>query len=122
MKLEWSGRYVLSRANILLFAPPSPGVYLLWEKRGSEEWRCSHVGEAENIRNRLMGHLGTPPWDGPAGGKERSNGCAFSHAVVQQPLIRDVVCAFLCERMAPTAGRRRVTATPLGANLAKEEA
>ena len=55
--MPWFGviKHPFTRRDIELFAPAKPGVYALWN---GQQW--IYVGEANNLRQRLLEHVGVP--------------------------------------------------------------
>lgn len=58
MEVKWSGFFSpYTEEKIKLYATESAGVYLLWVKLKNDKWRCFYVGQAKNIKQRLLDHL-----------------------------------------------------------------
>lgn len=46
-----------SEKEVRRVVPTSGGVYALWVKYNSGQWKCFYVGRAENLETRLLDHL-----------------------------------------------------------------
>jgi len=55
---NWSAFYTPFNETIVKkYVPTSAGLYALWVNYKSGKWGCFYVGKAEDLEERLLGHL-----------------------------------------------------------------
>lgn len=58
MQVKWSRFFTpYTVEKVKSDGTESAGVYLLWIKLKNDKWRCFYVGQAINIKQRLLDHL-----------------------------------------------------------------
>jgi excinuclease UvrABC nuclease subunit len=118
MQVKWSSFQDLTRDNIKKYVPTSPGVYLLWLKLKTEEWKCYYVGKAENLETRLLEHISD----------NEQNACIKNHvsqhinryvtAEVARKADRDCIEKFLYDHYyKPECNQADPGGTPIPVNL-----
>lgn len=101
MEIHWSNFQRLNRENILKFAPPSPGVYILWKKVAKYEWTCFYIGQAQHLVNQLLDHISSTEPNRYLQETVATSICGFQFAnIIKQPE-RDSIEQFLFEKYRP---------------------
>jgi excinuclease UvrABC nuclease subunit len=55
---SWSSFHTpYKEAEVQKVVPTDTGVYVLWVSYKNKKWVCSYVGKADNLEDRLLGHL-----------------------------------------------------------------
>lgn len=58
MQITWSDFYSsYTETTVKNSVPEKAGIYLLWVKLTNGKWRCFYVGQADNLKTRLLQHL-----------------------------------------------------------------
>ena len=117
MEIHWSNFQRLNRENIQKFAPPSPGVYILWKKVAKYEWACFYVGQAQNLVHQLLNHMSSIEPNRYLKETIASAICGFQFAnIIKQP-DRDAIEQFLFEKYEPECNSQDPGGVPTLVNL-----
>lgn len=102
MQLTWSGFYTpYSESNVNNYVPEKAGVYLLWVKLHNGKWTCFYVGQAENLKTRLLQHLSSSEKNDCIKTHVSTYTCGFEFALVGRQADRDGIEKFLYDYYKP---------------------
>ncbi len=101
MNLEWMPFRTLTEDNVRSLAPSRPGVYLLWVKLKNGKWRCYYVGQAQDLRQRLLDHLSKTEPNACIRNHIENHISGFEFAEVSTQADRDGVEKYLYDHFSP---------------------
>lgn len=98
MQLTWSGFYSsFNEITVKNNVPEKSGIYLLWVKLKNDNWRCFYVGQADNLRTRLLQHLSDNEKNECIKTNVSEYICGFEFALVGKQSDRDGIEKYLYE-------------------------
>lgn len=104
-QLNWSERITpCDETNVKKFAPEKSGVYLLWVAHEKKGWVISYVGQAENLKKRLLQHL-SPDEKNECIKNKLKYKSAFSFAVVENASERDGIELYIYNKLKPECNK-----------------
>ena len=96
MYLEWSSFYTpYTEQEVKKYVPIDSGIYLLWVQLKNEKWRCSYVGQADDLEDRLLNHLSKFEENECIKTKASKYVCGFEYAKVSRESDREGIENFL---------------------------
>ncbi|MDD4893901.1 MAG: hypothetical protein PHW54_01115 [Candidatus Omnitrophica bacterium] len=102
MQITWSVFHeTYSESEVKKYAPKEAGVYLLWVKLKSGEWRCFYVGLAEDLEIRLLDHLSDNEENECVKEKVSEYVCGFQYAKVSKQDYRNGIEKYLYDHYSP---------------------
>ena len=117
MEINWSNFQRLNRENIQKFAPPSPGVFILWKKVAKYEWACFYVGQARNLVSKLIDHLSSTESNRYLKETISTALCGFQFSSISKQPDRDSIEQFLFEKYQPECNVQDPGGIPALVNL-----
>ena len=117
MQIQWSGLIPLDESHINSLVPPSPGVYVLWVKLQSGNLRCYYVGQAVDLRTRLLEHLSQGEMNQCIKTHVHKHICSFQFALVTRQADRDGIEKYLYDYYKPECNQKDPGGTPIPVNL-----
>ncbi len=96
MDINWKGFHLsLDEKEVKQHVPTQPGVYVLWGKLPTGKWHTLFVGEAENLRDRLLRHLSESERSADLKKHISMRQCGFEFALVDHPRFRKGIEKYL---------------------------
>lgn len=118
MEITWSSFYSsYTNDDVKRYVPKEGGVYLLWVKLKSGKWRCFYVGKANNLEERLLGHLSSVEENDCLREKVSKYVCGFEYAKVAYQDSRDGIEKFLYDYYQPECNQVDPGGKPIEVNL-----
>jgi excinuclease UvrABC nuclease subunit len=118
MEIEWSNRYNHNEDDVQKYAPTSAGVYiLLVKKKDSGKWRRYYVGQAKNLKQRLLDHLSDSEENECIKKKVTDKVVGFRTAIVSKQSDRDGIEKFLIDEIEPKCNDNDPGGQPIPVNL-----
>jgi hypothetical protein len=117
MEITWSNFRRLNRENIQTFAPPNPGVYILWKKIAKYEWACFYIGQAQNLVHQLLDHTSSVETNRYLKETITTSICGFQYATIMKQPDRDAIEQFLFEKYQPECNFQDPGGIPAMVNL-----
>ena len=77
------------------------GVYLAWIKLNNSEWACFYVGQANDLKSRLLLHLSGTEVNDCIKINLRKYNCGFEYASVSKQNDRDGIEKYLYDHYKP---------------------
>ncbi len=105
MNLNWQTHQPYTQTTVSNFAPEKAGVYILWVQLMSNSWKCFYVGQADNLKKRLLEHLSSNEDNPCIKNKVSKFVCGFSFALVPRQDDRDEIEKYLYEHYKPECNR-----------------
>lgn len=105
MNISWSGFYTYSEANVKINAPEKAGIYLLWVELNDSKWKCFYVGQAGNLKKRLLEHLSDSEENECIKNKVKKYSCGYEFAVIGKQADRDGIEKYLYEKYKPECNK-----------------
>ncbi len=116
-EIKWNSFQKLNEASAKS-APTSPGIYLLWVELKNGKWRCFYVGQAGNLRKRLLEHLSDEEENECIKNNVSKYSCGFEYAVVQSESDRDGIEKYLYDHFKPECNKiSPPKVTPIQVNI-----
>ena len=102
-QLKWSEFHGGYSVTVIRYfnVPQMAGIYLLWNKHESGKWRCFYVGQAVNLKQRLLKHLTADEKNEDIKWNLKNNSCGFEYAVVDKQNDRDGIEKYLYDFYNP---------------------
>jgi len=82
--LDWQNFAVYNEDTVSRNTPSRSGVYIIWLKQTSGDWKCSYVGQSQDLKTRLLAHLSTDEPNTTLKNIISRHTCGFSFAEVPQ--------------------------------------
>jgi excinuclease UvrABC nuclease subunit len=102
MQVPWSGFYGdYNEATVNNNVPEKAGIYLLWVKLKNGKWQCFYVGQADNLRIRLLQHLSDNEKNKCIKTNVSDFLCGFEFALVGRQAERDGLEKYIYEFYSP---------------------
>lgn len=117
LNFTWSKIMFLSKQSVDL-VPTSAGVYVIWGKLMSGEWKTVYVGKASNLKQRLNYHLS--PFETNIELKNFIADCEtyFNWIKVDLPFQRSGIKLYLYDKLTPMFNQVRPSGSlPIQINL-----
>jgi len=106
MKLNWSGFYSsYTETNVKNNVPEKEGIYLLWVKLKNGKWKCFYVGQADNLKTRLLEHLSDKEKNECIKTNVSKYTCGYEFALVSKQADRDGIEKYLYEYYSPECNK-----------------
>jgi len=118
MNVSWSSFYdSFSIPNVQRFVPTTSGIYILWLKLENGKWRCFYVGQASNIKTRLLEHLSTSEQNSNIKTHAQKHVCGFHYVEVGKQSDRDDIERSLYEHYNPECNENEPSGDLIVVNL-----
>lgn len=96
MQITWSPFHSpYTKSEVKKYVPAKAGVYVLWVKLKNGKWRCFYVGQASDLRDRLLDHLSDDEENDCIKNNVTKFNCGFEYAKVSKQSDRDGIEKFL---------------------------
>jgi predicted GIY-YIG superfamily endonuclease len=96
MNVTWSSFHTpYTESKVKQYVPREAGVYLLWVKLKSGNWRCFYAGQAKNLEKRLLEHLSDEEKNSCLKKNVSKYVCGFEYAKVSKQSDRDGIEKYL---------------------------
>jgi Nuclease subunit of the excinuclease complex len=106
IQLKWSGFHSsYNESNVNTYALEKAGIYLLWVKLKDDKWRCFYVGQADNLKTRLLQHLSDTEKNECIKTHVNKHVCGFEYALVGKQADRDGIEKYLYEYYNPECNK-----------------
>lgn len=106
MQITWSGFYSnYTESTVKNNVPEKAGIYLLWVKLTNGKWRCFYVGQADNLKTRLLQHLSDNEKNECIKTKVSKYTCGFEFALVGKQTDRDGIEKYLYDYYKPECNK-----------------
>jgi excinuclease UvrABC nuclease subunit len=118
MQITWSAFHSLySDAEVKAYVPRSAGVYLLWVQLKDEKWHCFYVGQADDLKRRLLEHLADSEENECIKRHVSKYVCGYKHAEIARQADRDGVEKYLYDHYKPECNQIDPGGSPIQVNL-----
>ena len=114
--LSWKGYRDFSKENVVHYVTQSPGVYKLSLKLKNGNLKPFYVGQASDLRSRLLQHLATQEQDQCVRSNVRNYIVHFNWAVVDSKASRDCAETALFDHYSPECNNIRPGSQPCEIN------
>lgn len=105
-QIEWSGfRNSFTEDDIKRNVDEKAGVYLFWVKLKNEKWRCFYVGQANNLKTRLMQHLSDSEANECITTNVSKYVCGYEYTFVGRQIDRDGIEKYLYDYYNPECNK-----------------
>lgn len=102
MQITWSGFYSsYTETTVKKNVPEKTGIYLLWVKLKNGNWRCFYIGQADNVKTRLLQHLSDSEKNECIKTNVTNYTCGFEFAFVGRQADRDGIEKYLYNYYSP---------------------
>ena len=118
MEISWSTFHTpYTESEVKKYVPTDSGVYLLWVKLESNNWRCFYVGKSDNLETRLLQHLSDEEENECIKDKVSEKICGYEYAKVSKQSDRDGIEKYLYDHYSPECNKNDPGGTPIKVNL-----
>ena len=118
MQITWSSFHSsYTESEVKRYVPAEAGVYLLWVKLKNGKWRCFYVGQASDLKDRLLDHLSDDEENECVKNNVTNYTCGFEYAKVSKQSDRDGIEKFLYDHYKPECNKVDPGGLPIEVNL-----
>ena len=104
-QVEWSDFNDLTEENINASVPQKAGIYLFWVKLVNGNWKCFYVGQADNLKTRLLQHLADSEKNECIKTNVQKHICGYEYCLVGTQASRDGIEKYLYETYSPECNK-----------------
>jgi excinuclease UvrABC nuclease subunit len=117
MEIEWSVQHNHTTENVQSYAPESSGVYILLVRKESGKCKRYYIGQAKNLKERLLDHLAATEENECIKNKVKDKVVGFRFAKVGRQSERDGIEKFLYDKIDPKCNKEDPGGEPIVVNL-----
>lgn len=115
--LDWHGYATYNADTVSQNTPSRSGVYIVWVKQTTGDWKCRYVGQSLDLKARLLAHLSTDEPNTALKNIISRYICGFSFAEVPQVSLLNGVERYLYDHYRPECNVVQPQGSPCPVNL-----